>query len=66
MVLLLSMPVNIHSETLKRYFLEYLRYLVYGQLDQDETWAQGVLACDLIFVTSSYKKATFRDLVIVS
>ena len=27
-----------------------------GQIDQDETWAQGILACDLIFIAYSYNK----------
>ena len=27
----------------------FRRYLLNGPIDQDETWAQGVSACDLIF-----------------
>ena len=34
----------------------FRRYLLNGRIDRDETWAQGVSACDYFFVIYSYYK----------
>ena len=47
----------------------FRRYLLNGQTDQDETWAQDVSSCDLIFrdrYTLITKNPKFKGLAIGS
>ena len=37
------------------FFRRYQIY-TYGQIYQDETWAEGISVCDLIFIIYSYNK----------
>ena len=51
-IYLVSMPHSLQSRLLSVSAARgpvFRRYLLEGKLDQDETWAQRVLACDLIF-----------------
>ena len=42
----------------------FRRYLLIGQIDEEETWAQEISVCDLFFLIYSYnkKKLNFRVL----